>query len=61
MLSYSILPVLLIISTRFMSELCVQWRLYALNSGTNGKEIFPKLNVIPIGPAVLNTKYTNNG
>ena len=60
-LSYSTLPVLLITFSRFMFELFVQWRLNALNSGTNGNEIFPKLNLIPIGPAVLNAKYSNNG
>jgi hypothetical protein len=61
LLRYSTLPVLLSISTRFRFELCVQWRLHALNSGTNGNEICPKLNLIQIGPAVLNTKYSNNG
>jgi hypothetical protein len=59
--SYSTLPVLLIIFSRFMFELCVQWRLHALNSGTNTNEIFPKLNLIPIGPALLYKKYSNNG
>jgi hypothetical protein len=44
-----------------MFDLCVQWRLNALNSGTNGNEIFPKLNLIPIETAVLNKKYSNNG
>ena len=47
LLRYSTLPVLLTFA-RFMCELCVQWWVLALHSDTNGNEILPKLNSIPI-------------